>query len=182
MVSILLCVILRAFTFTFMHRVIYMWLWDLWHVCSLLQYLYVMSLGYAHLPCFRVSWSRFFCVWYFMHSRLLSCIVLYTCDCETCDMCTLYFDIYMSYHLVMLICLASAFHSDSIEHYFLYSCLFHIMWVHCVSLGHISMPSPFCSYRQMLLWTKHVENLTHSLYKLEVLLSSITKKGEIESI
>jgi hypothetical protein len=27
----------------------------MWHVCSLLWYLYVMSLGYAHLPCFRIS-------------------------------------------------------------------------------------------------------------------------------
>ena len=51
--------------------------------------------------------------------------------------------IYMSCHLVMLICLASAFYSDSNELYFLYSCLFHIYWVHHVGLGHISMSNSF---------------------------------------
>ena len=87
----LLCVILCAFTFTFMHCIIYMWWWDL------------------------------------------------------CDMCATYIDIYiyMSCHLVMLICFASAFYSDSNELYFMYSCLIHTYWVHHVGLGHISMSNSF---------------------------------------
>jgi hypothetical protein len=59
--------------------------------------------------------GSFFCVWYFMHSRLLSCIILFTCDCETYMTCVLSTSIYMSCHLVMLICFASAFYSNSNE-------------------------------------------------------------------
>ena len=84
-------------------------------------------------------------VWYSMHSRLLSCIALHTCDGEiyvTCVLFTLTY-IYMSCHLVMLIWFASAFYSDSNELYFLYSCLIHIYWVHHVGLGHISMSNSF---------------------------------------
>ena len=38
---------------------------------------------------------------------------------------------------------ASAFYSDANELYYLYSCLFHIFWVHYVGLGHISLPNSF---------------------------------------
>ena len=94
-----------------------------------------------------------FYVWYtIMHSCLLSCIKLYLCDSDIyvmwylCDMwhvCSLPWITYMSCHLVMLICFASAFYSDANELYFLYSCLFHIYWVHHVGLGHISLPNSF---------------------------------------
>ena len=142
----------------------------------------------------------FFCAWYFMHSRFLSCIMLYVKYVwlwDLCDMCALYLDIYvmsldyahlLCFHVLLqfkwalLHCFASVFYSYSNELYFMYSCLIHIFWVHLVGLGHISMSNPFCSYCQKLIWTKHVEKLTHLFYILEVVLSSITKKGEIESI
>ena len=57
--------------------------------------------------------------------------------------CSLLWFIYMSCHLVMLICFASVFHFNSNELYFLYSCLIHIYWVHHVGLGHISMSNSF---------------------------------------
>ena len=84
-------------------------------------------------------------VWDFMHSCFLSCIALHTCDSETYVTCVLSTLIYidMSCHLIMLICFASAFYSDSNELYFMYSCLIHIFWVHHVGLGHISMSNPF---------------------------------------
>ena len=120
-----------------------------------------------------------FCVWYFMHSRLLSYIVLYVIYVwfwNLCDMCALYFDIYvMSLCYAYLLCFRVLLNTN--ELYFVYSYVFHILWVHCVGLDHISMPNPFCSYCQLLIWTKHVKNLTHLLYMLEVVLSSITKKG-----
>ena len=49
-----LCVILSAFTSTFMHCITYMWWWDLCDMCALYfdTYIDVMSLGYAHLLCF----------------------------------------------------------------------------------------------------------------------------------
>ena len=73
------------------------------------------------------------------------------------------------------------FYSDSNVFYFMYSCLIHIFWVHHVGLGHISMSNPFCSYYQKHIWTKHVENLTHLFYILEVVLSSITKMGRLKA-
>ena len=57
--------------------------------------------------------------------------------------CSLLWFIYMSCHLAMLICLASVFYSNSNELYLLYSCLFHIYWVHHVGLGHIRMYNSF---------------------------------------
>ena len=42
-----------------------------------------------------------FCVWCFVHSRLLSCIVLYTCDCQTYVTCVLSTLIYI-YHVTWL--------------------------------------------------------------------------------
>ena len=109
---ILLCVILHAFMFTFIHCVIYVIVRLLWHVCSLL-------------------WS-----------------------------------LYMSCHLVMLICFASAFYSDANELYFLYSCLFHILWVHCVGLDHISMLNPLLfllsiAYMNQACWKPH-SSLIHT--------------------
>ena len=63
---------------------------------------------------------------------------------DLCDMCALYIDLYICHvFLVMLICFASIFYSDSNELYFMYSCLIHIYWVHHVGLGHISMSNPF---------------------------------------
>ena len=113
-------------------------------------------------------WDLFhlvFYVWYFMHSCLPSCIALHTCDCDTyvtCVLSTLIY-IFMSCHLVMLICFASVFYSDSNELYFMYSCLIHIYWVHHVGLGHISMSNPFALivkslYEQNILKTSLVSS------------------------
>ena len=97
-----------------------------------------------------------FYVWYIiMHSCLLSCIELHKCDhdiyvivismwCDIyviCDMCALYFELFICH--VTCICFASVFYSDANELYFLYSCLFHIYWVHHVGLRHISLPNSF---------------------------------------
>ena len=71
-----------------------------------------------------------------------------------------YIYIYMSCHLVMLICFASSFYSDSNELYFMYSCLIHIYWVHHVGLGHISMSNPFAL-------------IVKSLYELSMLKTSL---------
>ena len=131
-----------------------------------------------------------FYVWYtIMHSCLLSCIELYLCDSDIymmwylCDMwhvCSLLWIIYMSYHLVMLIFFASAFYSDANKLYYLYSCLFYIFWVHHVGLGHISLSNFFVLIDKGLYEPSMLKpNLFHIL---EVVLSSITKKGEIESI
>ena len=61
--------------------------------------------------------------------------------CDMWHVCSLLWSLYMSCHFIMLIWFASAFYSDSNEFYFLYSCLFHIYWVHHVGLGHIRMPN-----------------------------------------
>ena len=119
------------------------------------------------------------CIHVYFHAL---CYTSYMCDCETYVTCVPSTLIYMSCHFVMLIYFASAFYSDTNELYFVYSYVFHILWVHCVGLDHISMPNPFCFYCQLLIWTKHVENLTHLFYILKVVLLLITKKGEIESI
>ena len=63
--------------------------------------------------------------------------------CNMCHVCSLLWSLYMSCHFIMLIWFASAFYSNSNELYFLYSCLFHIYWVHHVGLGHISLPNSF---------------------------------------
>ena len=84
--------------------------------------------GALHLGRACDSFHLVFYVSYSMHSRLPSCIVLHTCDGDTyvtCVLSTLIY-IYMSCHLIMLICFASAFYSDLNELYLMYSCLFHI--------------------------------------------------------
>ena len=104
-----------------------------------------------------------------MHSCLLLCIELHKCDRNrdinvivifmwyvTCVLST--WIIYMSCHLVMLICFASTFYSDANELYYLYSCLFHMYRVHHVGLGHTSMPNSFvliviCLYEPSMLKT-----------------------------
>jgi hypothetical protein len=99
-------------------------------------------------------------------SCLLSCIVTYVWLWDLCDMCALYIDLYMSCHLVMLICLASALYSDSNKLYVMYSCVFPILWVHCVGLGYISKPNPFvlivkCLYEPSKLKTSLI-SFTHT--------------------
>ena len=83
---------------------------------------------------------------YFYALNYISVIVILMWSWLLCDiwhMCSLLWSLYMSYHLVMLIYFASVFYSDANELYFLYSCLFHICWVHHVGLGHISLPNSF---------------------------------------
>ena len=75
---ILLCV-------TFMHIVFTFMLFDIcgicvfvrlmWHVCSLLWFIYVISIGYAHLLCFRVL-LRF--KWALLHVLMLNSYLLST--------------------------------------------------------------------------------------------------------
>ena len=82
----------------------------------------------------------------------------------TCVLSTLILK-YMSYHLIMLICFASAFYFDSNELYFLYSCLIHIYCIHHVGLGHVSMSNSFALivkslYEPSMLKTS---SLTHTL-------------------
>ena len=130
-----------------------------------------------------------FYVWYItMHSCLLSCIELHTCDCNIyvwlwylCDMCALYSILYIC-HVIWLcsFALLPRFYSDSNELYFLYSCLFHIYWVHHVGLGHISMSNSFVLIVKSLYEPSPLK--TSLFHILEVVLSSITKKGEIKSI
>ena len=99
-------------------------------------------------------------VWYIMHSRLLSCIVLYTCDGETyvtCVLSTLFYICHVTW-LCSLVLLT--FYSDSNELYFMYSYLIHIFWLHHVGLGHISMPNPFVL-------------IVKSLYELSMLKTSL---------
>ena len=96
-----------------------------------------------------------FCV--LLHAfTFTSCIVIYVICVwlwDLCDMCALY--------LIMLICLASVFYSDSNELYISYSCLINILWVLCVGLGHISMPTPLvliikCLYEPSMLKTSPI--------------------------
>ena len=63
--------------------------------------------------------------------------------CDMWHVCSLLWSLYMSCHLVMLICFAFMFYSDANELYYLYSCLFHVYWVYHVGLGHISLPNSF---------------------------------------
>ena len=84
-----LCVIhYYAFMFTFMHWTTYVWSWYLcdsdinvifmWYVTcvpSTLIFIYVMSLGYAHLPCFHVLlWFK----WALLHVLMLNSYLLST--------------------------------------------------------------------------------------------------------
>ena len=73
---------------------------------------------------------------YALHYILMVVILMW-------HVCSLLWFIYMSCHLVMLICFASTFYSDSNELYFMYSCLILIYWVHHVDLGHISTSNSF---------------------------------------
>ena len=88
---------------------------------------------------------EFLCVWYIMHS----CFLLYLCDSDIyviviCDMCALYFESFICHiTCAMLFCFASVFYSGANELYYLYSCIFHIFWVHHDGLGHISLPNTF---------------------------------------
>ena len=60
------------------------------------------------------------------------------------DMCALYFGLFICrITCAMLIWFAFAFYSDANVLYFLYSCLFHILGVHYVGLGHISLTNSF---------------------------------------
>ena len=117
---------------------------------------------------------------------LLLCIKLYLCDSDIyviviCDMCALYFESFICHiTCAMLFCFASAFYSDANELYYLHSCLFHIFGVHYVGLGHISLPNTFVLIDKSLYESS--PSKTSLFYILEVVLSSITKKGEIESI
>ena len=77
-------------------------------------------------------------------SVIIIVILMWSWFYVICDMCALYFELFICHiTCVMLICFASAFYSDANELYYLYSCLFHIFWVHLVSLGHISLPNTF---------------------------------------
>ena len=117
---------------------------------------------------------------------LLSCILLYLCDSDIYvivinDMCALYFALFICHvTCVMLICFAFAFNSDANELYYLYSCLFHTFGVHYVGLGHISLTNTFVFIDKSLY--EPSLSKTSPFHILEVVLSSITKKGEIESI
>ena len=81
------------------------------------------------------------------------CIELYICDSDIYVtviyyMCALYFELFICHiTCVMIICLSFAFafmfYSDANELYYLYSCLFHIFWVHHVGLVHISLTNTF---------------------------------------
>ena len=67
--------------------------------------------------------------------RVFTCyaLKLYLCDSDIYviviyDMCALYFELVICHiTCAMLICFASAFHSDANKLPYLYSCLFHIL-------------------------------------------------------
>ena len=145
----------------------------------------LIYLGGAYLLCLA------FYVWYItMHSyyfhalNYISVIVIFMWDvwylCDMWHVCSLLWSLYMSCHFIMLIWFASALYSDSNELYFLYSCLFHIYLVHHVGLGHISLPNTFVLVDKSLY--EPSISKTSLFHILEMVLSSITKKGEIESI
>ena len=78
-----------------------------------------------------------FCVWYFVHSHLLSCIALYTCDGETyvtCVLSTLIYIYVMSLGYAHLLCFCILLQYKW--------ALLMLISYHCVGLGHISMPNP----------------------------------------
>ena len=117
------------------------------------------------------------------YSCLLLCIELHKCDRNhdiyvTCDMCALYFVLFICHiTCVVLICFAFAFYSDANELYYLYSSLFHILWVHYVGLGHISLLNSL-----VLIDTSLYEpsmSKTSLFHILKVVLSSITKRGRL---
>ena len=60
----------------------------------------------------------------------------------TCVLSTLNYLYVISLVLCSFV-IASAFYSDANELYYLYSCLFHIFWVHHVGLVHISLTNTF---------------------------------------
>ena len=120
------------------------------------------------------------CVFTFMHQTIFMWL-WYLCDHDIWHVCSVLWIIYMSYHLcyahllcfrVLLWCKWALFPVLMLISYLLST----LCW-----LGSYKLALFFCSYCQKLIWTKHVENLI-SFYTLEVVLSSITKKGEIESI
>ena len=113
-------------------------------------------------------------------------IHLYLCDSDIymiviCDMCSLLWFLNMSYHLYYAhLPLLPHLYSDANEPCYVYLCLIHIFWVHCVGLGHISLPNPFVLIHKSLY--EPSISKTSLFYILEVVLSSMTKNGEIESI
>ena len=128
------------------------------------------------------------CIHVYFHALNYVCVILmwpwYLCDSDIyviCDMCALYFDLYICQ--VTWLCsfaLLPRFYSNANEFYFLYSCLFHIYWVHHVGLDHISISNFFAL-------------IVESLYELSMLKTSSLlhtrgcivinhQKREIESI
>ena len=128
--------------------------------------------------------DTFLCIHVYFHALNYICVsVIFTWYVifmwyVTCVLSTLNY-LYMSYHLFMVICFASAFYSDANELYFLYSCLFHIFWVHHVVLGHISLPNTFVLIAKSLYEPSMLK--PHLFHILEVVLSSITKKGRLKA-
>jgi hypothetical protein len=109
-----------------------------------------------------VRWTRSFmcdasCIHVYFHAL---CYMWYMWD-----MCALYLVIYMTCHSFMLICFASTLYSNSNELYLMYSCLFHILWVWCVNLGHISyltlLSLLLIAYMNQACWKPH-SSLTHT--------------------
>ena len=119
---------------------------------------------------------------YFHTSNYIYVIVISTWSWYVCDMwhvCSLLWIIYMSYHLVMLICFASALYSDANELYYLYSCSFHIYWVHHVGLGHISLPNSFVLIDKSLYEPSPSKTSLHNI--LEVYCHQSPKRGRLKA-
>ena len=109
-------------------------------------HIYFHALYYIHVIV-RLMWHVCSLHWY---------ICVCVCVCARARAC-------VSCHLVMLICFASTFYSDSNELYFMYSCLIHIFWVHHVGLGRTSMSNSFvlivkCLYEPSMLKTSLISS------------------------
>ena len=98
---------------------IYIWNFYVWYTIMHSLCVYIYALNYIYVIVIS-TWS-----WYM-----------------TCVLSTLNY-LYVISLVLCSFAFASAFYSDANELYYLYSCIFHIFWVHHDGLGHISLSNTF---------------------------------------
>ena len=94
----------------------------------------------------------------------------------TCVLATLHY-LYVISLVLCSFALASAFYSDANELYYLYSCLFHILGVHYVGLGHISLTNSFVLIAKSLYEPSMLKTSTPSHTRGSILINH-QKEGD----
>ena len=97
----------------------------------------------------------------------------------TCVLSTLNY-LYVISLVLCSFAFASTFYSDANELYLLYSCLFHIFWIHCVGLGHISLSNSSVLIVKSLCDPSMLKTSSLSHTRGSIVINH--QKGEIESI